>query len=348
MPSIFGKTGSGRAKPGRKSIRGTISGPIPIPSTLGDEEFPIRNPESAKVSATADDEFPMRRPGTGIASPVPPEEPGASPEDQEEQSSERGRQEQQDPQSRDHENEQSSDSEREQAQEEARVATPAGAPASTGFLGGSRTDLARDTQPDPPSSPPPPPPAAPTVLTGSPASRAASRPASRSPPHRSSPPRGSPPGASPRTSPPARRATNPVLSTIRYSTISDSPSKQTTQSKDSPLRKKSTLRSAIGRLFGRGKRKNGTGHQDAGTGSGRESGHLSSAQHRSVCIYRLPIALVPEPIGAIVTDMRPNTGSNRSGSAHSAVAKALRLTSPQRIRSAAAIALDWAGRHHGH
>jgi hypothetical protein len=73
---------------------------------------------------------------------------------------------------------------------------------------------------------------------------------------------------------------------VRYSMISDAASKQTTQSKDSPHRKKSTLRSALGRLFGRGKKKaaNG-GSQDVPRDSGRESRPLASVQHRSVSGY---------------------------------------------------------------
>src|SRR5689334_9723614 len=84
MPSIFGKSGStaGRAKTRHRSIRGTISAPIPIPASPVDDEFPIRNPGSAKASMTADDEFPMRMPGTGIAAPLPAtDDPASSPEE---------------------------------------------------------------------------------------------------------------------------------------------------------------------------------------------------------------------------------------------------------------------------
>jgi len=92
MPSIFGKSGStaGRAnaKTRHKSIRGTISAPIPIPTSPEDDEFPIRNPGSAKASIKMDDEFPIRQPGTGVAVPLPttdglesssPEEPVEEP-----------------------------------------------------------------------------------------------------------------------------------------------------------------------------------------------------------------------------------------------------------------------------
>jgi hypothetical protein len=157
------------------------------------------------------------------------------------------------------------------------------APAASSISGGSagsRTDFARETRPEPPSTPPPDPP------TQRPPSRPASRPASRSPPNQPSPRKNSPLAVSPsRASPPTRRATNPVLSTIRYSVVSDAPSKHTAQSKDSPQRKKSTLRSALGRLFGRGRKKNGTGNQDSSVTSAPESGPLASAQHRSVSIW---------------------------------------------------------------
>ncbi|GAB1310898.1 hypothetical protein MFIFM68171_01108 [Madurella fahalii] len=206
MPSIFGKTGSGRAKPGRKSIRGTISGPIPIPSTLGDDEFPIRNPGSPKVPATADDEFPMRRPGTGIATPLPPEEPGAFSQDQDEQSGDRGRQEQQDQQSRDHEDEQSSDSE----------PGPAVQPAAASS---GRTKRA-DREPG----------IARSIESGI-------------------------------TVPAPQILSAEDLATGALAVEDVAPCKES----DEP----------------RAEKKNGTGNQDASTGSGRDSGPLGSAQHRS-------------------------------------------------------------------
>ncbi|KAK3341557.1 hypothetical protein B0T25DRAFT_466391 [Lasiosphaeria hispida] len=217
MPSLW-KPGAvaGRAKPGHKSIRGTISAPIPIPSVLDDDEFPIRNPGSAKAMTTIDDEFPMRNPGTGIATAVPPTEPDSEP----------------------------------------------------------------DAAPEAPTNPPPAPPSGSGVSIGRSASRTPPQTVS---PQRASPQRVSPPRTSPfraRTSPSVARSINPPLSTIRYSTISDAPSGQTNQSKDTPTRKKSTLRSALGRLFGR-KKKNSTSSQESGATSGRESGLMGSSQHRS-------------------------------------------------------------------
>ncbi|EAQ92767.1 hypothetical protein CHGG_01002 [Chaetomium globosum CBS 148.51] len=229
MPSIFGKSGStaGRAKTRHKSIRGTISAPIPIPTSPEDDEFPIRNPGSAKASIKTDDEFPIRQPGTGVAIPLPTTDgPGSSPEEPAEgpQVPELGGQQNQQPS----ELESNPDS-------------------GTGLGGEQEKSQGLSPIPEPASG------------SGGSGGTASPSPAA----------------------PPARRATNPALSTVRYSMISDS-SKQTTQSKDSPHRKKSTLRSALGRLFGRGKKKaaNGGG-QDAPRDSGRESRPLGSVQHRS-------------------------------------------------------------------
>ncbi|KAK3984143.1 hypothetical protein QBC44DRAFT_375490 [Cladorrhinum sp. PSN332] len=277
MPSIFGKTGSGaspsRAKTGR-SIRGTISGPIPIPSPDDDDEFPIRKPGSAKAPTFPDDEFPIRRPGTGIATPLPlAEGPSSSSSDDQ---LEHPQEKQQQQQPRDHEAERGSPigSEKEQIQ-----VTP--------------TDLSRDAVPEQPSNPPP----APPSIASTPANPA-SRPTSRSPQNQTSTRRSSPQGVSPsRASPPARRATNPALSTLRYSTISDAPSKQTTQSRDAPQRKKSTLRSALGRLFGRGKKKNGGSNRDTIMEANPEAEALgSAAQHRSdpISLSRPPTQISPK------------------------------------------------------
>ncbi|KAK3310597.1 uncharacterized protein B0T15DRAFT_43193 [Chaetomium strumarium] len=289
MPSIFGKSGStaggaGRAKPRHKSIRGTISAPIPIPKTPDDDEFPIRNPGSAKASvADDDDDFPIREPGTGIATPLPlTHSPGPSPDEPvEQQPGDSGGKEQQGQQGQQtggYESSSSSGTERQQEQGGTQFPAPAGAPASVSGSGGSRTDLTRDVRPKPSSTPPITPQAGATM----PGEQSISRPASRSPPNRTSPQKRSPPNASPlRASPQTRRATNPVVTPFRYSAVSDAPSNPTGQSKDSPQRKKSTLRSALGRLFGRGRKKTGSGNQDAGTDSGRESGPLASTQHRS-------------------------------------------------------------------
>jgi hypothetical protein len=326
MPSIFGKPGStaGRAKTRHKSIRGTISAPIPIPRSPDDDEFPIRNPGSAKASMTADDEFPIRTPGTGIAVPLPPTDgPGSSPDEPLEQPGERAHREQQDQPPHDREPSPGSSTEREQEQEPTQVLAPTGAPASiSAGSGGSRTDLAREIRPEPPSTPPP----APPIPAARPASRPPSRPTSRSPPFRPSPRKSSPLAVSPsRVAPPERRATNPVLSTIRYSIVSDAPSKQTAQSKDSPQRKKSTLRSALGRLFGRGKKKPNGGNQDASVGSVREPRPLVSAQHRSVS----PLAVHFHFSQPLVTDQ--SIGSNRAWTAQPEVAEAVEFPSAERV-----------------
>ncbi|KAK4246848.1 hypothetical protein C7999DRAFT_15065 [Corynascus novoguineensis] len=226
MPSIFGKSGStaGRAKHRNKSIRGTISAPIPIPTTPIDDEFPIRSPGSIKASLTADDEFPMRSPGAGIAAPLSTtDDPGPAPDEPVEQAEAQEDKDGQHQQFREREPSLDSGTEREHDEEKTQTFAPTGPPASTSPLN------------DPP----------------------------------------------PKASPPTRRATNPALSSVRYSMISDAPSKHTAHSKDSPMRKKSTLRSALGRLFGRGKKKSANGNQDDGSGSGRESKHLGSVQHRS-------------------------------------------------------------------
>lgn len=294
MPSIFGKSGStaGRAKARHKSIRGTISAPIPIPQTPDDDEFPIRKPGSAKASVTEDD-FPLRASGTNVPAPLPgPDGPEPSSDDPLEQQPEdlghsSDQQGQEDQQPRDREPSPGRSPEREQQESVAMpFQAPIVAPASiSGGSGASRTDLATDIPPEPPSTPPPPP-SGPNTSIG----RPASRPASQSPPYRSSPRKSSPRKSSPlavspaRAEPPVRRATNPPLSNVRYSVVSDAPSKQTTQSKGSPSRKKSSLRSAIGRLFGRGKKKAGNENQGEVMTSVRESRPLVSAQHRSVRI----------------------------------------------------------------
>ncbi|KAK3383820.1 hypothetical protein B0T24DRAFT_63919 [Lasiosphaeria ovina] len=328
MPSLWKSASvTGRGKPGpQKSIRGTISAPIPIPVPIDDDEFPIRRPGSTKATARTDDEFPMRKPGTGIASTIPPvvepetkapvdkcdepeiesepePEPKLEPESDTEPPYEQASEVEREQGLNDElqvglepVNEKALEQGQEQVQEQVQVQEPEQPEAAQGqaveqpqvllpllpstpvkISEPGRTDPDIDIQPEPPLHPPPPPPPAtgPSVFSG--------RPASRSPPQRISPRRTSPSDISPnrttpprtkQPSPPSRRATNPVLGAVRYSVVSEAP---TTQSKDSPQRKKSTLRSALGRLFGRSKKKNGSGSQD----SGRDSGLVGSSQHRS-------------------------------------------------------------------
>lgn len=61
-----------RPRTGHQSVRGRISGPIPIPNPLEDDEFPIRNPGTAIASSTPLDSD-MRPPPTvppALPSPV--------------------------------------------------------------------------------------------------------------------------------------------------------------------------------------------------------------------------------------------------------------------------------------
>lgn len=89
--------------------------------------------------------------------------------------------------------------------------------------------------------------------------------------------RTSPQRTSPRrTSPTVQRTAG--SSTMRYSTVSQVPSTQSTEG--DPTRKKSTLRTALGRLFGR--KKKSMDSQRSSNPAGRASGTLGSAQHHSV------------------------------------------------------------------
>ncbi|KAK3394685.1 hypothetical protein B0H63DRAFT_517789 [Podospora didyma] len=298
MPSLW-KSGSvaGRAKPPHKSIRGTISAPIPIPPALVDDEFPIRTPGSMVASTVLDDEFPMRKPGTGIASTVPPVEPEivSSHEHQEELKPNVHPQEQADEQDSEEAREVEEETEKEKMQDvelehelEHPQPVPVAIPAIPVDVPKS-TEVQQDIEPEAPLHPPPAPPSgsSATSIRG---------PVSRTPPQRASPRRGSPPEVSPHrtssplraspprsspqrvmTSPLPRRATNPALSAVRYSVASEAP---TSQSKDAPQRKKSTLRSALGRLFGRGRKKNNSAIQDSPVPA-RDSKPLGSSQHRS-------------------------------------------------------------------
>lgn len=213
---------------------------------MEDDEFPIRNPGSAKALTSPEDEFPIRKPGTGIASPIIPpaelESDGPSPPVQPEEPREKREDDVHD-----------SFDVHEILQDQEHEA-----------------ETAPEVRPEPPTNPPPDPPF-----------EQEQRPTS---PRKSSPQR-SPPRTAPfrsRTSPLTTRSTNPPLSTARYSVVSDAPSAQTGYSKDAPQRKKSTLRTALGRLFGRSKKRTGGGSRDTSTASARESRFMGSSQHRSV------------------------------------------------------------------
>jgi len=202
------KSGSaaGRQKTGQ-SIRGKISGPIPIPNPI-------------------DDEFPMRNPGTGIATPLPadgnePQFP-VLPAQQVEASS-------------------------------SSAAVPA--TQSIPAVPDARPEVAHNTKS--------------TNSTHS-RTRSGTGSASASGP---SPTSGLPGTTGTNTSP--RRRTNPS-STLRYSTVSGSSHRTgNTSNKDVPQRKKSTIRGALSKLFGRKKKSDG-GHDSI------EEGTIGSSQHRSV------------------------------------------------------------------
>ncbi|KAB5580677.1 hypothetical protein GE09DRAFT_1213119 [Coniochaeta sp. 2T2.1] len=253
MPGLWKSTSpAGRPKTAgqQSSIRGRISGPIPIPSPGDDDEFPIRTPGSGIAIPANDDEnfeFPIRKPGSGIATTYPlPEEPPPPPEVQETQ-----------------------------AHPEQQQLKPPAPPLHTGTptaasVSGSHTDTTEKSsgnnpEPPPPSQAPPEPPSD----RSSSGHRAPARISQRS-----SPPQ--------RRSPPGQRTTAPPpISALRYSTVSEAP---TAQSRDgggaSPKRKKSTLRTALGRLFGRKKKPRDS--QGSSPTSGRvTSGMLSATQHRS-------------------------------------------------------------------
>ncbi|KAM7208049.1 hypothetical protein V8F20_001595 [Naviculisporaceae sp. PSN 640] len=278
MPSLW-KSGStsGRAKAaGRKSIRGTISGPIPIPSALDDEEeFPIRTPGPVAVAGptamTSDDEFPMRTPGTGIAAPIPPGELDTTPESEPEKVElAPEKKSQPPPRTPDSDSDVEPVQPRSDKLEEVTTENP-------GIIEAPIHDI---PPPEEPSHPAPEPPSSAITPIG--------RPASRTPPQRASPARTSPERVSPhrtsplrtQTAPPARRTTNPLPSAVRYSVVSDAPSKQS-QERGTPQRKKSTLRSALGRLFGRNKRKTTNGVPSSAPISEHESEPVTSSHHRS-------------------------------------------------------------------
>lgn len=246
MPSLW-KSSSSTRRPstGHQSIRGKISGPIPILSPT-DDDFPIRNSGPGIASTTKDEELPIRDPGSGIASMTPlPEETDSEllhPQQDLEQ-----------------------EQEQEQQQQDQTTPPPDITAIATHI---SHADVAQSASPEAPSHPPPPPPS-----SSSPPLRV------KTPPQRHSPPRISPQRISPRRNNPS--------STLRYSTVSEAPTGLTGRSKDgAPQRKKSTLRAALGKLFGR--RKKGSGSQGSSSTIGRMSGMITSTQHRSVSLTYLP------------------------------------------------------------
>jgi len=250
MPGLWKSTSSaGRPKPGQQSsIRGRISGPIPIPGPGDDDEFPIRTPGSGiAIPANNDEnfEFPIRTPGSGIATTYPLPEDSSEAQD-----------------SRD-------ELQRDIHSQPAHPQANTSAMSVSGSHNGTAQHSKTSSNPEAPAQTPPEPPSETTPSSGH---RAA----------RTSPPQ--------RRSPPVSRTA--VVSTLRYSTVSEAP---TAQSRDgaSPKRKKSTLRTALGRLFGRKKKSRES--QGSSPTSGRTSGMLSSTQHRSVSrSFRVDCKSLPE------------------------------------------------------
>lgn len=218
---IFGSAPSSpttaRPKTGHQSVRGRISGPIPIPNPLDDDEFPMRNPGTGIASATPiENDLVLQRP------PLPPHPPHAMP--------------------------------------------PAPSPPVT-------PSFAPPLMLPPPPAPPPVPVAPPFPVGGRADAAEAPRPYSEMPgtPTRLPSSANGPSGPSPegshssasatRSSPAAAKTprANPS-SNARYSTVSATSDKTNVSNGGQtgpPQRKKSTLRSAIGRLLRR-KKKDGS------------------------------------------------------------------------------------------
>ncbi|KAL8419633.1 hypothetical protein RB594_002717 [Gaeumannomyces avenae] len=252
-------TGHGRPRPAH-SIRGKISGPIPIPNPADDEEFPIRNPGSNLAINGPEEEFPIRQRGAGIASPTPLEEPPT-----------RGDQ-------------------RESQRSEALVPPPpannSGSSSRNDDHGANGTVASHEPSPSmktiQPSNPAPAPAPAPVPAVASTPPRMNTP----TPPPAPTTTPATPPSqqqAAARTSPssgtgtsPGHKRTNPS-STLRYSVVSNT-SGNTADNR--PQRKKSTLRGAFSKLFSR-KKKNKTSLQGSGDETDRTSSVVPSTQHRS-------------------------------------------------------------------
>lgn len=215
--SVAGQSRHKSSQQSQSSIRGRISGPIPISGAGEDDEFPIRSPGSGiAIPASNDDEFPIRKPGsrTAASQPLP-----------------------------------------EEIQEPQELRSPEASHSAVSLSVGNVHSTQNTTgHTEPPSQPALEPQGGIRTVSGNNGNRA-------------SPQRGSPVPA-PRTH---------ATSAVRYSTLSEAP---TTHSRnDTPSRKKSSLRAALGRLFGR--KKKSSGSQGSSSTSGRASGTTSLTQHRS-------------------------------------------------------------------
>lgn len=287
MPPLWKSASSaGRSKPGHQSsIRGRISGPIPIPNPGDDDEFPIRTPGSGIAIPANDDEnfeFPIRKPGSGIATTYP------LPEDAlEEQDTHAQRQQQ-------------------QQQQQAQELQPPQAGVSAGSVSGSHTDTSQNSDggsnPQPPSQPGPPAAEPPSERSRSSSGHRGA--AIRTPSRHVSPPqqrRRSPPAASAQTT-----AAPAAAAALRYSTVSEAPTEAQSSREGggtSPKRKKSTLRTALGRLFGRKKKSRES--QGSAVTSGRTSGVLSATQHRSVSSISFTCTVFPLSLAVSCANNQP-------------------------------------------
>lgn len=253
--------GHGRPRPAH-SIRGKISGPIPIPHPADDEEFPIRNPGSNLATNSPEEEFPIRQRGTGIASPTSLEEPST-----------RGDQRA---------------SQRSEALDPPPPASNSGSSSRNDDHGVNGVATSHEpsssmksTQPIDPAPAPAQAPAPavsstpPRMATPTPAPASTSTNTPATPPAQQQ--------AAVRTSPssgtgtsPGHKRTNPP-STLRYSVVSNA-SGNTADNR--PQRKKSTLRGAFSKLFSR-KKKNKASLQSSGDDTDRTSSVVPSTQHRS-------------------------------------------------------------------
>lgn len=140
--------------------------------------------------------------------------------------------------------------------------------------------------------------------------------------------------------PQSQRRTN-ASSNLRYSAVSAS-SEQTGASKDRPQRKKSTLRGALGKLFGRKKKTSSQGSTD----SQRVSTYNASNQHKSVsfgtgCSRTMAFFLDLETDGG-------RTGHFRVKPSQGSRTKAIGVLADHRVRQSITFSLYWAPRHHRH
>ncbi|KAH8840933.1 hypothetical protein MCOR11_006717 [Pyricularia oryzae] len=272
----------GRSRPGTSSIRGRISNPIPIPSAADDDEFPIRRPGTGFVDKSPEEEFPIRQLGTSGATPNTPQEwQQQQPQQQQPPSAQPNQQDfkpedyDTTPEERHQQPLQSTidDSRPENALSEAPVeAPPTEHPLPTH---GPVTPTA-------PMAPAPLPVAAPAVAP-EPAPPSTPKPTPARTSHPSARGSGNSPANSNSNSNNSNRTqfrrTN-VPSTVRYSAISNNSANTGALSSDSrPQRKKSTLRNALSKLFGR-KKKKGTGTSSTAGDTDRTSSVMPS-QHRS-------------------------------------------------------------------